>query len=320
MHDNNSKPIAVRKLLELSILIEPDRQRLMRFAIEAVESLGGNVFAASRALLSAVDRCLVGARQGRPPVNVELTMSEACLSLGWDEEWYPLVELGSPPPAAVVDELAGRLKLASEQSDPELLSRRNREINEELNRFVATAAEQMAELEATIERKKKELQESVRRAETDSLTGLFNRGAYDQRLRESVLHCQRQGEPLSLILLDLDKFKEINDTHGHQYGDEYLKRMARAMCAATREHVDLPCRMGGDEFAIVVFADGRIAERVAQQVLEGMQGKVSIGVAELMISDTPDSLVGRADAALYDAKRGGRGQVATAVYAAAVNI
>jgi diguanylate cyclase (GGDEF)-like protein len=319
MHDKNSKAEAGRKLLDLTILIEPDRQRLLRFAIEAVESLGGNVFAASRALLAMVDRLGAGIGQQRGASNVELAIHEARLCISCAGERYPLVKLEEEPSAAAVDELAARLRLASEQADPELLSRRNREINEELNRFVAAAAEQMAELEATIERKKTELQESVRRAETDSLTGLFNRGAYDQRLREAVFHCQRQREPLSLVLLDLDKFKEINDTHGHQYGDEYLKRMAQVMRAAVREHVDLPCRMGGDEFAIVVFSGRAIAERVAHRVLSGMQGKVSIGVAELVASDTPDSLVGRADAALYDAKRRGRGQVATAGQVAVVN-
>jgi two-component system cell cycle response regulator len=319
MNENNLPSETGRRLLELTILIEPDRQRLMRFVVDAIEALGGNVFAASRRLLRVADFIRVGEQQGRTPPVVELVVVDADVLIRWNGERYSIVELDAPPSSTLVDELAGQLRLASEQSDPELLSRRNREINEQLNRFMADAAEQMAELEATIERKKRELKESVRRAETDSLTGLFNRGAYDQRLLEAVLHCQRQHEPLSLILLDLDKFKEINDTHGHQYGDEYLRRMAKAMRSAIREHVDLACRMGGDEFAIVAFAGQSIAERVSARVLDGMHGKVSIGVAELLASDTVESLVSRADAALYEAKRCGRGRVATAGRVAVVN-
>ena len=70
------------------------------------------------------------------------------------------------------------------------------------------------------------------------------------------------------MLLDLDFFKAINDTHGHQYGDEYLKHMAQALRHAVRDHVDYACRMGGDEFAVIAFGDEHVGMRIAEKVAE----------------------------------------------------
>ena len=193
-----------------------------------------------------------------------------------------------------------------------LLMLRNQQISIDLEHAKQRAAAEMAQLEEALEKKKSELMESIREAQTDSLTGLYNRGAYDSRLREAVLRCQRQSEPLCLILLDLDYFKQINDTHGHQYGDEYLKRMARAMRQAVREHVDHACRMGGDEFAIVLFSDIAIAERVSAKILELMENRVSIGIAPITADDTVNSFIARTDAALYEAKHRGRGRFVVA--------
>jgi len=110
------------------------------------------------------------------------------------------------------------------------------------------------------------------------------------------------------MLLDLDYFKRVNDTHGHQYGDKYLKKMADAMRASVREHVDHACRMGGDEFAIILYSDMPIAKRVAYKILGMMDNTVSIGIAQLHGGESIESLIGRADAVLYKAKHCGRGQ------------
>src|SRR4030067_1322428 len=93
----------------------------------------------------------------------------------------------------------------------------------------------MQELETLLEMKKTELNKSILAAQTDGLTGLYNRSGYDMRLREAFLRCKHQGEQLCLMLLDLDKFKEVNDTHGHQFGDEYLRKMAGARSARVRQ-------------------------------------------------------------------------------------
>jgi diguanylate cyclase (GGDEF)-like protein len=248
--------------------------------------------------------------QSEQTIALRLMIEEVRLWLEWGTRRQSLQQLPEAPQTAALDELSERLRLASETSNSELLQLRNRQINEELGRFMATAAQQMAEMEAALERRKAELEESMRQAETDALTGLFNRGAYDTRLREAWLRCERQHEPMSLLLLDLDHFKQVNDTYGHQVGDEYLQRMAVAMRGAVREHVDLPCRMGGDEFAIIAFAALDAAAEVAARVLESMEGRVSIGVAQLRPEDTVQTLVARADAALYEAKRRGRGRFA----------
>jgi diguanylate cyclase (GGDEF)-like protein len=299
-------------LLTYIVAVEPDRQRLARFVLESVAALGGNVFAATGALDGLLRELRQAGARSQSPIETRLELADTSLSLAWDDRRDPLARLAESPAPHTVEALATRLRESSEAADSALLIQRNRQISADLERARERARAEMAELETMLENKKLELQESLRRAETDSLTGLYNRGAYDRRLREAFLRSQRQGEPLSLVLLDLDKFKEINDTHGHQYGDEYLRRMADTLRAAVRQNVDLPCRMGGDEFAIVVFAGVAIAERVAAKVLELMERRVSIGVAQAEAGDTVETLVARADAALYDAKHRGRGRFVTA--------
>ena len=295
-------------LLNLTVVVEPDRQRLARFAIDAVEALGGNPFAAAARLDALLKQLRDDSIKAEAPIEASLHLDDMKLNLAWPQHRETLSVLTETPPANTVTDLAKKLKNASESADMALLMLRNQQISIDLERAKQRAAEEMAQLEAALEKKKSELLESMREAQTDSLTGLYNRGAYDSRLREAVLRCQRQSEPLCLILLDLDYFKQINDTHGHQYGDEYLKRMAKAMRQAVREHVDHVCRMGGDEFAIVVFSDVTIAERIAGKILELMENRVSIGIALIKADDTAESLVACTDAALYEAKHRGRGQ------------
>ncbi|WP_019567901.1 diguanylate cyclase [Thioalkalivibrio sp. ALMg13-2] len=299
-----------RTLLELPISVEPDRRRLARFAVEAVRALGGSAFSATAVLTTALQTLRQAACLTDASTHACLAVHDGAVVLGWADARHILSRLPSPPPAKTLDALADRLRQVSESADPELLRRRNQQIESDLEKAKERAAQEMAQLEADLEHKKSELQSSIRKAETDSLTGLFNRGAFDSRLREGVLQCSRQGEPLGLILLDLDFFKEVNDTHGHQYGDQYLQQMAEAMRASIREHVDKPCRIGGDEFAILVYGDNRVVNEVARRVLKGVNQRVSIGVAQLREGDTVDTLIARADAALYDAKRRGRGRIA----------
>jgi diguanylate cyclase (GGDEF)-like protein len=299
-------------LLNLTVVVEPDRQRLARFAMETVEALGGNPFATAARLDALLKQLRDDSIKAEIPIEVSLHLDEVKLSLAWPQHRETLSVLAEAPSSNTVTELAKKLKNASESADTSLLMLRNQQISVDLERAKQRAAAEMAQLEAALEKKKSELQESIREAQTDSLTGLYNRGAYDSRLREAVLRCQRQSEPLCLILLDLDYFKQINDTHGHQYGDEYLKRMAQAMRQAVREHVDHVCRMGGDEFAIVVFSDIAIAERVAAKILELMENRVSIGIAPVKADDTAESFIARTDAALYEAKHRGRGQFVVA--------
>jgi diguanylate cyclase (GGDEF)-like protein len=300
-----------KPLLSLALIVEPDRQRLARFVIDAVGALGGDVFSASVRVVLMLDTLRNTGLSENTTLHVQLMAQDREVFLEWDNTRFTISMLPAAPATPLLNKLAEQLRFASESADPELLKRRNRQISEDLERYMLNAAEQMAEMESMLEKKKQELEASIRHAETDALTGLYNRGAYDLRLRESLLRSQRQDEPMCLLLFDLDYFKQINDTYGHQFGDEYLKKMADVMRGSVREHVDILCRMGGDEFAAITFCDLKIAERIATKVLEGMNGKASIGIAQCRAEDNTQTLVARSDAALYEAKRCGRGRHAS---------
>jgi len=157
---------------------------------------------------------------------------------------------------------------------------------------------------------------------TDELTRLPNRRAFLRRLEDEVSRVKRHGFPLSLVLMDLDLFKRINDLHGHSAGDEVLRRYALEVLSIFRHH-DLVARYGGEEFAVllpntdqqgVVCALKKVQQRVAQ-VSAAYDDKpaplpsFSAGVAQFRPGETPSSLIERADSALYAAKRGGRDRI-----------
>jgi two-component system cell cycle response regulator len=298
----------MQTLLTLTIIVEPDRQRLARFAMDAVEALGGNVFSAANRLEGLLRRVREDCARARTPVETSLLLDDLSLYLAWENQHEPLTTLSQPPEAGKVTALATQLKNASESADSTLLKRRNEQIIADLEDAKKRARQEMEELETLLELKKNELNKSILAAQTDGMTGLCNRSGYDSHLREAFLRCKRQGEPLCLLLLDVDFFKTINDTHGHQYGDEYLKRVANALRTSVREHVDHTCRIGGDEFAIILYSDVSIAKRVAGKVLSQMENKVSIGISQMQKADSIEGLIGRADSMLYEAKHRGRGQ------------
>ncbi|TWT66883.1 Response regulator PleD [Posidoniimonas polymericola] len=155
-------------------------------------------------------------------------------------------------------------------------------------------------------------------ARTDSLTGLANRRAFDDELGRRFAEWERKKTPFCLVILDVDHFKNFNDTHGHQAGDEVLKRVATSMKASTRT-MDIPCRYGGEEFAVVLPATTLddampLAERVRAGIEkelikhEGKELKVtaSIGVAQIDRMDDAKNILRRADESLYCSKDAGR--------------
>lgn len=300
------------ELLSFTIVIEPDRQRLVRLVIDTVKTLGGDHFEATAALVSILPGLREYCLNTHSHTQTRLVLKGPILFLEWDEYRETIVKFSEPPCTESLQALRARLHHASETTDPALLLQRNERISADLEQARIQAAEEMAELEQVLEAKKRQLKESIMRAERDSLTGLFNRGAFDTRLGEVFQRCRRQEEPLCLIYLDLDNFKQVNDTHGHQYGDEYLKTMADAMRAAAREHVDYTCRLGGDEFAIIACTHADVARRISRKILNTLKNSVSIGIAQMEADDTMDSLIGRADAALYEVKRNGRGHIVLA--------
>lgn len=160
---------------------------------------------------------------------------------------------------------------------------------------------------------------SLREASThDALTSIANRRLLTERLREEVERARRYGRPLAIAMLDIDRFKVINDGHGHEVGDSVLVEVVRVMEAEIREQ-DLCGRWGGEEFLILMpESDIDTAERVMQRLGasiaslvirvndEQLNVTVSMGVAQLQGDETYSSTVNRADAALMRAKRAGR--------------
>jgi diguanylate cyclase (GGDEF)-like protein len=157
---------------------------------------------------------------------------------------------------------------------------------------------------------------------TDHLTGLANRRRFERQLKRESARTGRYGHPFCLLLIDVDNFKPINDAHGHEAGDDTLRRVGNALQAGTRG-IDTTARIGGDEFAVILtetdLARGlEVAERLcaAVRALEMPQvGKVtvSLGLAELpQCARGCDDLMSVADAALYEAKNAGRDRVAAA--------
>jgi len=157
----------------------------------------------------------------------------------------------------------------------------------------------------------------------DSLTGLANRGALDARLQEEWRRAARYHSPLSLLLIDIDGLKRVNDEAGHAAGDQMIQKVATAIKNSLRA-IDVGARWGGDEFAVLAPNTAPdAAERMAQRLLAEMERQVgsgrgapaSVGVASfdpLQSSETADALMRRADAALYRAKISGRHQVRVA--------
>ena len=158
---------------------------------------------------------------------------------------------------------------------------------------------------------------------TDPLTGLYNRRYMESHIGTLVEQAVTRGKPLTVLVLDIDYFKSINDTHGHDAGDDVLREFAIRIRKSIRG-IDLACRYGGEEFVVVmpetdmavatVVAE-RLRRRIAtdpfpiQQGARAVDVTISIGIAALGRDDTAARVIKRADQALYRAKRDGRNRV-----------
>lgn len=170
---------------------------------------------------------------------------------------------------------------------------------------------------------RKVLEGELRRlANTDMLTGIANRRSFMESLRREIMRARRYGRPLSLLMLDVDHFKRINDTHGHPCGDEVLKKLAVTVRETLRDS-DLFGRIGGEEFAVALPETplaGALqnAERVRAEVgravvsFGGREIRFAVSIGAAALADGGEDMEGlfsRVDAALYRAKEGGRNRV-----------
>jgi two-component system, cell cycle response regulator len=191
------------------------------------------------------------------------------------------------------------------------------------NEMLARARTQIKKRRYT-ERLRDNVQTSIELAITDGLTGLFNRRYMETHLGTLVEQSAERGKPITVLVLDIDYFKAINDSYGHDAGDDVLRAFALRMRKATR-NIDLACRYGGEEFVIVMpetdmavatMVAERLRRRIASEPFAIQQGArhlevtISIGIAALSAADdNAATILKRADRALYRAKRDGRNRV-----------
>lgn len=212
----------------------------------------------------------------------------------------------------------------NDQGEIEHFAAVKRDVSEQhrIERELHAANRRLSEQLEEIRQLQRQLAEQATR---DPLTGLHNRRYLDEHLPEAFARAQREGYPLTIAVIDVDRFKRINDTYGHAAGDEVIKALANHLRASVRDY-DVCCRYGGEEFLLLL---PHTAPQVARERLETLrrafaelpvqhgalqiQATLSIGYASYPEhANKADELIGRADIALYRAKRGGRDRVESA--------
>lgn len=217
---------------------------------------------------------------------------------------------GNPSEVDIEDVLANILQ------DTEDMMNQNQELEKEL----VKSSQAMVEMQRDLEIVKKE-------AVTDGLTGLGNRKAFDQHITDIIEESTAEEQIFTLIMMDIDHFKEFNDNYGHQVGDQVLRLVAKTLVDGVKGR-DVACRYGGEEFALILpNTDIKAGMKVADQLRLAVANKevvnrssgeklgqitLSAGVAEFFKQENLDGLIERADNALYTAKHNGRNQVAQA--------
>ena len=196
-------------------------------------------------------------------------------------------------------------------------TRRMKQQNRSLEDKLTASSDEIAELRQNLESVQTE-------AMTDALTGLANRKYFDSCLHDSARCAMDSGQPLSLMMVDIDRFKKFNDTYGHVFGDQVLKLVAETL-KSRLNGTFVPARYGGEEFSVVMpsthllkavslgedLREAIASKKIIRKDTGEFLGKVtmSIGIAQFKFGEPLVELIQRADEALYTAKRGGRNQV-----------
>jgi diguanylate cyclase (GGDEF)-like protein len=184
--------------------------------------------------------------------------------------------------------------------------------------------DQLLTAQATIKHQQAELEQHILEAHSDGLTGIGNRRAFDLELARRLALWQRYGTQFSVLLFDIDRFKDVNDQHGHPAGDAVLRATAKLIRDSLRE-VDFAARYGGEEFAVILpdtdhhgalMAGDRVRKAIADARIpwddKQLSITVSVGIAGLSLRDDAAALMRRADEALYISKRAGRNRTTLA--------
>lgn len=180
------------------------------------------------------------------------------------------------------------------------------------------AFDHLEEIYAEIEQKQNELMAInlglIELSNTDKLTGLYNRRYFSQKMSEFIRAFDMESVQFSLLIIDIDHFKRVNDTYGHQVGDIVLEQLAKLLKETVSEQ-GIVCRFGGEEFMIILIGHN---EQIAHNINERVQQKewpaigdltVSIGMAKFTARDNEQTIIERADQALYSSKENGRNRV-----------
>jgi two-component system cell cycle response regulator len=255
-------------------------------------------------------------------------------TIWWDASAAPLIDQAGTITGAVLilqdvtpqREMEEQLRQEAERArKAEADARASAERHKANVRAQESMSQHMLEIQRDLMRKTNELEEAKERltrlSVTDELTGLHNRRHFRERFELEVRRATRYYHPLSVIMLDIDHFKRVNDTHGHPVGDEVLQRLGHIIEEHLRE-TDIKARYGGEEFIMALpettpeiarrIAD-RLRESIEEEVFETEAGPLSItaslGVASGLGDLDAESLVNQADKALYRAKRDGRNRV-----------
>lgn len=276
---------------------------LLPFAIAVAARFGLAVSAGTAAIIAIA--VVAEATTGQSPFRASDAREEAFRA----QEFVFILSVMTVGLAALLGQLRAR------QRDVELANARLEDANEQLEARVREKTEQLEALNRDL----REL------ATNDSLTGIANRRAFFERGHREFDNSVRYRTPLSLLMLDLDHFKRVNDRYGHQAGDQVLRQVATWIVEMLRSG-DLGARYGGEEFVVLAPHTGlhdaatlaaRIKERVSRCPIvydrRALHVTISIGVASRIDGDADlQALLRRADAALYEAKRAGRDRVALA--------
>lgn len=193
--------------------------------------------------------------------------------------------------------------------------------NQESSMMMEKLQMQLKQMEAQCESLKVQILEKHMQTLSDPLTGIRNRLAYEEAIRLEVERHKRYGRSLCLLMLDLDHFKQVNDSFGHNVGDKVLQSVAKILAANIRS-VDFLARYGGEEFVVIlpeleITAANKVAEKIRKSIqalklkIDGkvVQVTISGGIAQIHENDTPESIFERADTAMYLAKKQGRNRV-----------
>ena len=199
--------------------------------------------------------------------------------------------------------------------------KREEKYNEEASRLIGRLSKRLYLMEKEADRLRIQIYEKHKQSLSDTLTGLPNRKAYDEYIERELKFFAKKRKPLTLLIIDIDYFKKVNDKFGHVTGDNILKRLADVLSEAIRDG-DFLARYGGEEFAIIMTnTQLKQAEEIAERLRKAVQHHhfnhknkrieltISGGLAQMRKTDTLESLFERADNALYVAKESGRNRI-----------